>query len=320
MLQRTRRRLLGQLPADPDPTSFPRAIPAIVHPHAGPERLLATWVGHSTFLLQIGGLNVLTDPMWSDRASPVSFAGPRRRTAPGLALEALPAIDVVLQSHDHYDHLDRPTVHWLSACHPGARWYAPRGVGTRLRGFGVRLVEELDWWEAAALPALDVLCTPARHFSGRGIHDRDSTLWCGWTISSSAHRVFIAGDTGMHPEFAAIADRSGPFDLVLMPIGAYEPRWFMRPVHMCPAEAVDAYASLGSVSAADRAPVLGAMHWGTFKLTDEAMDEPSRRVREEWHARALAPELLWVPAHGETREIGSGGATARGAAGRPISG
>jgi N-acyl-phosphatidylethanolamine-hydrolysing phospholipase D len=308
MVQRARRRLLGQMPRDPDPAAFPRDTPRILHPHAPPERLLATWVGHSTFLLQLGGVNVLTDPMWSERASPVSFAGPRRWTAPGIALDALPRIDAVLQTHDHYDHLDRATVRWLSAHHPDARWCAPRGVGARLRRFGVRSVTELDWWEESTLCGLDVLCTPARHFSGRGIHDRDSTLWCGWTLRSRTHRVFIAGDTGMHPEFGAIALRAGPFDLVAIPIGAYEPRWFMRPVHLCPVEAVEAYVRLRSASAGDRGAVLAAMHWGTFRLTDEAMDEPPRRVAAEWRARTLCANRLWVPAHGETREIDAGDA------------
>src|SRR5688500_5196010 len=148
MVQRARRRLLGQVPADLAPASFPRAMPRIVHPHAPPDRLLATWVGHSTFLLQIGGVNVLTDPMWSERASPVSFVGPRRWTAPGIALDALPPIGVVLQSHDHYDHLDRATVRWLAARYPDAQWCAPHGVGSRLRRFGVRSVAALDWWRS----------------------------------------------------------------------------------------------------------------------------------------------------------------------------
>ena len=253
-------------------------------------------------------MNVLTDPMWGDRASPVSFAGPRRWTAPGLALDSLPPIDVVLQSHDHYDHLDRGTVRWLAAHHPDAQWCAPRGVGARLRRFGVRSVTEHDWWDRFTVAGLDVMCTPSRHFSGRALRDRDATLWCGWSLGSPAHRLFFAGDTGMHPEFRRIAERAGPFDLVLMPIGAYEPRWFMGPVHIDPTEAANAYESLRSAAPAARAPVLVGMHWGTFKLTDEAMDEPPRRMAAEWKARGLAAELLWLPAHGETREIEAGGA------------
>ena len=247
-------------------------------------------------------MNVLTDPIWSDRASPVSFAGPKRWTAPGVALESLPPIDVVVQTHDHYDHLDRPTVRWLATHHPEARWCAPKGVGARLRRFGAESVTEYDWWEASTVCGLDVLCTPARHFSGRGLLDRDSTLWCGWCLRSRDHGVYVVGDTGMHPEFRRIFERAGPFDLVLMPIGAYEPRWFMGPVHLCPAEAAAACSSL-QPAAGEPGPVLGAMHWGTFKLTDEAMDEPPRRMTVEWRNRRLPAERLWVPAHGETREI-----------------
>ena len=308
MAQRLRRRMLGQLPPEPDASTFRRAVARVQRPHAAPGQLLATWVGHSTFLLQVGSVNVLTDPMWGERASPVSFAGPRRWVPPGIALDALPPIHLVLQSHDHYDHLDRGTVEWLAAHHPRAHWCAPRGIGARLRRFGVDVLTELDWWERAGVAGLDILCTPARHFSGRGIHDRDATLWCGWAIRSAAHRVFVAGDTGAHPEFRAIAERSGPFDLVLMPIGAYEPRWFMGPVHVAPDDAVRACVELRDGGLAARRCVVAGMHWGTFKLTDEAMDEPPRRMAAEWARHGLPVDDLWLPAHGETREILSDGA------------
>lgn len=308
MVQRLRRRLLGQLPAEPDPSAFRRMVAAVRSPRADRTQLLATWVGHSTFLLQVGDVNVLTDPMWGERASPVSFAGPRRWVPPGIPLEALPPIDLVLQSHDHYDHLDRGTVEWLGAHHPQAHWCAPRGVGARLRGFGIESVTELDWWETTSVAGLDILCTPARHFSGRGVHDRDATLWCGWCATSPRHRVFVAGDTGPHPEFGRIAERAGPFDLVLMPIGAYEPRWFMGPVHVAPEEAVAACEEIRAVAAAGHRGVVAAMHWGTFKLTDEAMDEPPRRMVDVWASRGLPAADLWVPAHGETRQIAADGA------------
>ena len=308
VVQRLWRRVLGRAPREPDPSTFARAIATIHRPRAQRDRLFATWIGHSTFLLQVGATNVLTDPMWGDRASPVGFAGPRRWVPPGVALAALPPIDLVLQSHDHYDHLDRGTVRWLAAHHPSAQWCAPRGVGVRLRKFGVERVAELDWWEHSSLSGLDILCAPARHFSGRGIRDRDATLWCGWGIASAGHRVFVAGDTGAHPEFRIIAEHAGPFDLVLMPIGAYEPRWFMAPVHLSPDEAVAAYQDIRSVAPAGHRTVMAGMHWGTFKLTDEAMDEPPRRVASEWMRRGLPADELWVPAHGETREIGKDGA------------
>ena len=311
MVQRLGRRLRGQRSKDPDPSLFPRAVPDIHRPRAGCERLLATWVGHSTFLLQVGDVNVLTDPMWGERASPLSFAGPRRWTLPGITLESLPPIDLVLQSHDHYDHLDQGTVKWLAQHHPRAVWCAPLGVGARLRRFGVGSVRDLDWWQTAIVCGVEILCTPARHFSGRGIRDRDATLWCGWCVTSPRHRVFVAGDTGAHPEFATIASRGGPFDLVLMPIGAYEPRWFMRSVHLSPDDAAVACADIQSVAPASHRGVVAAMHWGTFKLTDEPLDEPPRLMASEWARHGLPAAELWLPAHGETREIGTGGAAAR---------
>ena len=287
--------------------AFPPATPAPARPRADEGRLLATWVGHSTFLLQVGGLNVLTDPVWGERASPVSFAGPKRWTPPGLDFDALPPIDVVLVSHDHYDHLDAPTVRRLTARHPGARWYVPLGVARWLTKRGAASVVERDWWESAELPAGRgrVTCVPAQHFAGRRATNRDATLWCGWTIEAAGRSVYYVGDTGYFPDVADAARRAGaPFDLVLMPVGAYAPRWFMRPVHNDPDDAVRAYRELVAASPEGaRPPVMAGMHWGTFKLTDESMDEPPRRTRDAWTAAGLPESLLWMPRHGETREL-----------------
>ena len=307
MAQRFLRRITGRTPSEPRAEEMRTAVPRIEHPHAATSALSATWVGHSTFLLQVGGRNILTDPMWGTRASPVSFAGPRRRVPPGIPLENLPPIDAVLQSHNHYDHLDRGTVEWLAKHHPSARWFAPLGVGAVLRAFGVGDVTELDWWETAAMDRLGIACTPARHFSARGIRDRDATLWSGWCIRAGSRRVFFAGDTGLHPEFAAVAQRFGPFDLVMLPIGAYEPRWFMKPVHMSPEEAAEACLVMRAVQPLGHGSVMAAMHWGTFKLTDEPMDEPPKRMAAAWSRHGLPVDDLWVPAHGETREIPSSG-------------
>jgi N-acyl-phosphatidylethanolamine-hydrolysing phospholipase D len=295
--------------------AFPAAVPSFATPRAAADALTATWVGHSTFLLQVGGLNVLTDPVWSERASPVSFAGPRRWTPPGVSFDALPPIDVVLVSHDHYDHLDEPTVRRLVREHPGAHWLAPLGVARWLRKRGAGSVAEHDWWESAEILREGVTaratCVPAQHFSGRSAGRRNDTLWCGWTLRAGERAVYYVGDTGYFPELGECARRGGgPFDLVLMPVGAYDPRWFMRPVHNDPEDAVRAYrdvvAGTRSTAAAAAAPppVMGAMHWGTFKLTDEPMDEPPRRTREAWERAGLPAELLWVPAFGETKEIG----------------
>lgn len=298
---------------DPAPDAFPRATPAFPAPRAAADAIVATWIGHSSFLLQIGGMNVLLDPVWSERASPVPFAGPRRHVPPGVELDALPPIDLVLISHDHYDHLDRPTVEHLVRAHPDARWIAPLGVGAWLRRRRANVVAELDWWEETRVGPLAITSTPAQHFSGRRLTNRNSTLWCGWTLRTgsgdSERAVFIAGDTGAHPEFIAIAERLGPFDAAFLPIGAYDPRWFMRPVHMDPEDAVAAYEELRAGNG-ERALAFVGMHWGTFKLTDEPLDEPPRRVRDAWARAGLADDALWLPAHGETRILRAGTAAA----------
>ena len=287
---------------DPDPGVFRRVAPAYQTPRAAVDRLTLTWVGHATFLVQVGGLNVLTDPMWSERASPLRFAGPRRWVPAAVPFEQLPPIDVVLQSHNHYDHLDDWTVRQLAARHPGARWLAPLGLGGFLRARGVRDPLELDWWEHAPAGPVTIGCVPARHFSARSPWDRNRTLWCGWSIAAASRRLLFAGDSGYHPEFTAIGERFGPFHAALLPIGAYEPRWFMGPVHMNPEEAVRAFQDLVRAQASPSAIMVG-MHWGTFKLTDEPMDEPPARARLAWRAAGLDSELLWIPAHGETREL-----------------
>jgi N-acyl-phosphatidylethanolamine-hydrolysing phospholipase D len=246
------------------------------------------------------GVNILTDPMWSDRASPVPFAGPSRWAAPGVAFEALPPIDVVLLSHDHYDHLDAPTVRRLAAAHPAAVWCVPLGVARLVRREGVARVEELDWWQGAELGCCAVTCTPAQHFSGRTLGARGTTLWSSWCVAGPRHRVHFGGDTGYHPEFARIAASCGPFHLALLPVGAYEPRWFMRPVHMNPDEAVRAWRDIAGAHPAAPAPIFIPIHWGTFKLTDEPMDEPVRRLRELWEREGHPGDALRVLAYGET--------------------
>jgi N-acyl-phosphatidylethanolamine-hydrolysing phospholipase D len=285
---------------DPDPRVFVRVAPAYTVPRGAPDLLTITWIGHTSFLIQIGGLNVLTDPVWSDRASPVQFAGPRRWVPPAVDFDRLPPIDAVILSHDHYDHLDSSTVSRLVERYPAAKWYAPLGVGDFLRRRGVRDIVERDWWEETALGDLRLTCLPAQHFSGRTLGTRNRTLWCGWALRTSNRSLFFAGDTALHPDFGSIAARCGPFDVAILPIGAYEPRWFMGSVHMNPEDCIDAVEQL-QTGQQGTGLVMIAAHWGTFKLTDEPMDEPPARMRDRWRAAGRDHEDLWIMHHGETR-------------------
>jgi N-acyl-phosphatidylethanolamine-hydrolysing phospholipase D len=261
-------------------------------------------MGHSSALVELPGFRLLTDPIWGRYASPVPVTSLRRWVDPPLPLESLPPIDLILVSHNHYDHLDAPTVRQLARLQPGATWVTPLGVGRLLRRLGAPLVQELDWWEEARVGEAEVMATPAQHFSSRGLHDRNRTLWAGFSARLGGQGVFFAGDTGYHPEFGAIAERSGPFDLVLMPVGAYEPRWFMRSVHMNPEDAILAYRDLVRGNERTAAPpVFVPIHWGTFKLTDEPMDEPPRRLAAAWSNAGLPAGALSLLPHGGTGRI-----------------
>lgn len=263
-------------------------------PSRSVKDLRATWVGHSTVLLQIAGKNVLTDPVWSERASPVSRAGPRRRRAPGIALDDLPPIDAVILSHDHYDHLDRPTLRTLAQKHHPAL-VAPLAVGQRLQRYSWSAIHELDWWQEITLAGLTVTAVPARHFSGRGLFDRAATLWAGYVISAAAGDVYFAGDTGAGPHLPEIARRFPALRLALLPIGAFLPRWFMGPVHLSPEDAIEALETLGASAAI-------AIHHSTFELADDGQDEAPEALRRLLAARA-DPPLFWIPSFGESRDI-----------------
>ena len=281
------------------------ARPAAAHPRAEPDELRVTWVGHSSFLVQLGGLNLLTDPVFSRRASPLGFAGPERLTPPGIPLEALPPVDAVLLSHDHYDHLDEPTVRRLHRRFGDAlRWFTPLGYGEWFGKRGI-LPVDMDWWEdtllSRAAGELRIRCLPAQHWTSRTGLEGLRRLWCSWSVHVPGGRgVYFGGDSGWFPGYAEIGERAGPFDLAMLPIGGYEPREFMKPSHMNPEEAVQAYRELGARG------VLAGMHWGTFRLTDEDLLEPVERTRAAWQASGLPDERLWIPRPGETRVVGPG--------------
>jgi N-acyl-phosphatidylethanolamine-hydrolysing phospholipase D len=280
---------------------LPAQQPVIVVPRADRGYRSVTWVGHSTVLLQLGPVNVLTDPVWSERASPFQWLGPRRLMSPAVDFDALPPLDVVLLSHNHYDHLDASTVRRIARRFSETPWLCPMGLGKLLQTFGVGQTIEHDWWQSFTSSCFSATCTPAQHFSSRRISDRNNTLWCGWVIEADGIRVFFSGDTALHPQFGEIAARLGPFDLVMLPIGAYEPRWFMRYVHMNPEEAVAAYRAL--VDGTSAWPPCVAMHWGTFRLTDEAVEEPPVRFAQSWREAGLPDRANWTLAHGETRRL-----------------
>jgi N-acyl-phosphatidylethanolamine-hydrolysing phospholipase D len=285
----------------PDRAPLSSAVPCAVRPSLVEGEVAVTWIGHATTLLQLGDRNVLTDPVFGERASPVGFAGPRRRVPPGVPLGLLPPVHTVVLSHNHYDHLDAGSVRAIARRWPDADWHVPLRLGALIRALGVRRVVERDWWESGGSGPLEVTATPAQHFSARTPFDRDRTLWCGWVIAGAGRKVFFAGDTGYHPVFGEIARRLGPFDVALLPVGAYEPRWFMRPAHMNPEEAVRAFGDVERAGSPNA--VMVPIHWGTFKLTDEPLDEPPVRTRAAWDAAGRPAKRLWLLRHGETRVL-----------------
>jgi L-ascorbate metabolism protein UlaG (beta-lactamase superfamily) len=266
--------------------------------HVAQDRIAATFIGHSTFLLQAGGIRILLDPIWSERCSPVSFAGPLRARRPGQRLDALPGVDLLLVTHNHYDHMDLPTLRRVQA-----RWAPPTATGLgnarHLAKAGIRSAVELDWWQSCELAGARITYVPAQHFSSRGLHDRNRCLWGGFVIEAGGAVVYFAGDSGYCPHFAEIADRFPQIDLALLPIGAYEPRWFMRQQHVNPQEAVRAHLDLRPRRS------LG-MHFGTFQLTDEAIDAPLLALQQARDAAGIAPHEFDVPQFGETREYPTG--------------
>jgi N-acyl-phosphatidylethanolamine-hydrolysing phospholipase D len=252
-----------------------------------------TWVGHATLLIQLDGVNILTDPHWSKRASPLSFAGPKRVAPPGLPFEDLPPIHVVLISHDHYDHLDVATVKRLAAEHR-PKFLVPLGLKRWFANIGITDVDELDWWGERVERGMTFVCVPAQHFSGRTLWDRNRRLWSGWVVAGKVKRLYFAGDTAYFGGFKEIGARLGPFDLAALPIGAYMPAVIMRASHTTPEEALQAFADVGGQH-------FVPIHWGTFDLAEEPLEEPPKRLVAEAERLRLDLGRIWVLQHGQTR-------------------
>jgi L-ascorbate metabolism protein UlaG (beta-lactamase superfamily) len=248
-----------------------------------------TWIGHASFVLRLGGKTVAIDPLWSEKISGVV----PRLVAPGVALEQLPPLDVVCITHNHRDHLDLPTLKRLG---PSPVYVVPLGNAPLLRAVGLPRVVELEWWQSHTEGDLTITLVPARHWSMRMPWDRNEMLWGGYVLRGPEGAAYHSGDTGHFEGFAEIATRAGPIDWAMLPIGAYAPRWFMQPQHMNPEEAGQAFLAL-------QAKRFVAMHWGTFKLTDEPTGEPPRLLRAWWKAQGLPEEKLWMLEVGETRAL-----------------
>ncbi len=261
---------------------------------SNPHRPAITWIGHATLLVQVDGLNLLTDPQWSERAGPTSWLGSKRLGPPGLAFEDLPRIDVVVISHDHYDHLDLPTVKRLAAAHDPL-FVVPLGMKAWFADNGMTRVEELDWWQEREHRGVRFVCLPAQHFSQRSLWDGNRRLWASWAIVGRERRLYFGGDTGYFSGFKEAGRRVGPFDVAALPIGAYLPPEIMKLVHLTPEEATQAFVDLD-------ARVMLGMHWGTFDVADEPLDEPPARMLAEIRRRDIDPSRAWVLKIGETRQ------------------
>jgi L-ascorbate metabolism protein UlaG (beta-lactamase superfamily) len=259
------------------------------------EKITLTWIGHATCLLQMNGKNILTDPHFSQRASPLKWAGPQRVVPPGLSVQDLPQIHMVFISHDHYDSLDKRTIMALYGREGGQKtiFFVPLGLGSWFKGLGISRVLELDWWDQHREGDLEIIAVPVQHWSKRDLFSRNKTLWAGWIVRSNAFRFLFVGDTGFTPLFKEIGDRFGPFDLSAIPIGAYEPGWFMGRHHITPEEAVRIHLDVRSKKSV-------AIHWGTFILTDERLDEPPERLERARREEGLSGADFLVLRHGET--------------------
>jgi len=279
-------------------TPWPREVEVIERdpPRREGDEVVLTFIGHSTFLIQTPTATILTDPVFSDHAGPFGALGPRRVRRPAIPFDRLPPVSLILLSHNHYDHCDLRALSALARTFDPAV-VTPLGNARLLRSTGLSRIEEVDWWDDARSAGLPVTLTPAHHFSARTPFDRNRALWGGFVLTSGARRVYFAGDTAYTTAFSEIRERVGAVDLALLPIGAYEPRWFMRSVHMNPAEAVQAHVDLGARTSV-------AMHFGTFQLTTEGIDAPLRELATAREREGIAAEVFRTLDFGESITLG----------------
>ena len=309
-------RLLDDVPKPPQ-TPTPTVAPDVAFIQANAKapamQPAVTWIGHATMLVQADGLSVLTDPIFSERASPIQSLGPKRVHPPGLSIEQLPPIDVVVISHNHYDHLDKNSILALANRAPSATLFiVPLGVKALFTELGITNVKELDWWDSINVKGVEFNFTPVQHWSARGLGDRSQTLWGGWAVLGSTMHWYFSGDTGYSQDFVDTQKRfaerqtsakGGGFDLALIAVGAYEPRWFMKEQHVNPAEAVQIHQDL-------KAKRSVGVHWGTFALTDESLDQPPKDLAAARQAANIKDDDFFLLAIGQTRRIDKRAATA----------
>jgi len=281
------------------PESVQPATSLIKQPDSAQVQI--TWIGHSTFLIQIEGTNILTDPQFSDYCGPNSFLGINRVAPLGVPFDGLPPIHAVLISHNHYDHLDAPTVERLGN---EPTYFVPLGIARWFEKRKIKNVVELDWWQTCPFHGLKVHSVPIQHFSNRTLFDRNETLWSGWVIESKLGKIFFAGDTGYSPIFKEIGHRFGPIQISIIPIGAYKPRWFMSPVHVDPPEAIKILKDTHSQIAI-------AGHWGTFKLSDEPLGEPPAYLRKALREDGIEEGQFITMKFGETLGLSNEGVVNR---------
>ena len=281
----------------PEPLSFPLANndPKFLQENRTQKTL--TWIGHASFLIQLDGINILTDPHLTERASPIVFAGPSRTTPPGLTIGNLPEIDVIVISHNHYDHLDYQTILKITRKQINRQplVLVPLKLKKLLKSFGARNVKELDWWDTTTFKNLNIHSVPVQHWSNRSFNT-NKTLWCGWVFENEDFKSIFVGDTGYSKDFSTIQQKFGPMDLSMIPIGAYAPRWFMKDHHCNVEESIQIHKDLKSKKSI-------AMHWGTFQLTDEPMDEPVKLLKKLTIENNFLPDEFIAMTHGESKII-----------------